>query len=265
MFANRAGDIPPHYTINGGADQGAFGGGLSGTGTPLIQAIPWNPGDTIALNWNSGQCTVIGGGFFLQNGQGVQVHRIGVGGYTLGCMTGGDYNGQIGTSDGINYYSAAEIVANIRAHYLPFAARGLLILEFGTNEQTNQLSNGGLHCGFTPLIFAQTLYKVVQQVVADGWCVLLECACPSPSENQSPGAAPLSAYAQIMQQVAQTTDHVAFWDIGDLWGGDNDAAKTATYNAGLRDFGSSHPTALGYSDIAFAEWRILNSVLALGN
>jgi len=261
--SNNSGDAAVTWSQNGNSMGNVSA--VSGSGVPFNTYLAVNPGDSIVITGPaSGQNTILGFSFRTTQTAGVVVHRIGAGGYTQGFMLGGDYNGQLGTLDGSSFFTTGQQQANVSAHYTWAGAKGLVLIMYGTNEQTNQLGSAGLHNGITPTIFQSGLQTTVNQIVADGWCALLVSPCPSGSENHTVGAAPLTSYATAMKTVAAITDHVACIDIGDLWG-TGSTAVTAASAAGLRDAGSSHPTRSGYGDEARNIYKVINATTPLGN
>ena len=267
---NHSGDAQLTWTMNGVGQTAPTA--PTGTGVPSLVWVPFTGGQTAVFTGPSANNTVYG--WVYSTGQvsantalknGVSVDRIGSGGQTQGIMLGGDYNGALGTYDGVGSFTTPQQQAYVQGHYIWRGSRGLLIMYFGTNEQSLQLGSAGLNNGITPAIFQAGLQLAVAQAVSDGWCVLLVGPCPSASENQTMGAALLTAYWAIMQGIAATTDHCAFVSIGDLWGGDTSAAKLATSNAGLRNAGDSHPTRAGYGDIARNLYNVLSDLVPVGN
>lgn len=261
--ANQSGNVSSTWSLNG-TGQGSIST-LTGTGVPILTYLAVTAGQPVVITGPaSGNDVFQGIGFRTATTNGVPVHCVGVGGQTQWNMQGGAFNGVTGTSDGSTFYSTAQQQANVSACYKWAGARGLVIMYFGTNEQALQLGSAGLNNGITPPIFQAGIQLAVNQIAADGWCTLLVGAPASASENQAANALPLTSFSSVMSQVASATDHVAFCNISDLWGGNTSAAKLATSNAGLRNAGDSHPTRAGYGDIA----RALHSVLGaypLGN
>jgi hypothetical protein len=262
--ANFAGNNSSTWTLNGVA-QGAVNA-LTGTGIPITTGfLPVVAGQPVVITGPaSGNDTFLGFEWRTAQTFGVPIHGLGVGGQTQWRLQGGVFNGQVGTADGINFYTAAEQLANNRACYqFTGTPTGLLIIYTGTNEQGLQLGAAGLNNGVTPTIMGQGVQFMVNNAVADGWCCLL--VGPPASASEILTGSFLPAYTAQLQQIAAGTDHCAMVDISDLWGGDSSAAKTLTSNAGLRDPGSSHPTMAGYGDIALALYRVLTDTVPLGN
>jgi hypothetical protein len=266
---NHAGDAALTWTLNGSAQTAPTA--PTGTGIPTSQDLTIVDSQAVVLTGPAANNTIYGVTYktgqvgYTGNQNGVFVHRIGSGGQTQGIMLGGDFNGQLGTVDGSTFFTTAQQQANVQSHYIWAAPRGLVIIYFGTNEQSLQLGSAGLNNGITPAIFNAGLQLTVNQIIADGWCVLLVGPPASASELQTGNAQPTQAYRSIMAAIAASTDHVAYVSISDLWGGDSAAAKLATSNAGLRNAGDSHPTRAGYGDIARNLYTILNYGVPPGN
>jgi hypothetical protein len=261
--ANAAGNNSSTWSLNG-ASQGAITT-LTGTAVPKLTYLTVVAGQPVVITGpSSGNDTFIALGFRTAQTTGVPVHRIGASGQTQWNMQGGAFNGVGGTADGSTTYTTSNQQANVKAHYSWAGARGLLIMQFGTNEQSLQLGTAGLNNGITPALFAAGVQFAVNQAVADGWCVLLLGDPPSASENVNAGAQPLTAYTAELQSIAAATDHCAMIDFADLWGRGS-AAKTATSTAGLRNVSDSHPTRAGYGDEARAVHRVLTTLVPIGN
>lgn len=261
--ANRAGDVSSTWSLNA-VGQGAISA-LTGTGVPLLTYLNVVAGQPVVITGPTGADVILGLGFRTAQTNGVPVHRMGCGGYAQGNMLGGVYNGILGSTNGVNVNSIAAQKAYTQSHYIWAGAKGLVILYWGTNEQSLQLGSAGNNNGVTPAIFATGLQTSLAQIIADGWCALMVGPPPSGSENQTPGAALLTSYWSVMQSIAASTDHCAFISMGDLWGGDNATDKAATAAAGLRNAGDSHPTRAGYGDIARNLHRVLNNLTPVGN
>jgi hypothetical protein len=264
LLSNHSGEATGQYQINGGTATSL--GAATSTDVPSLHYVTVTAGQVLNLVNNTGG-NVTYCGFSLRSTQtnGVPVHRIGVPGNTIFDWQGGIYNGQAGTYDGVNFYTPAQQVQQIRAMYGWNPTTGLLVVHTGGNEQSNQLSTAGIGCGVTPAIFQAGVQKVVNTAVSDGWCVLLLGPNASGSELTGPGVAPSTAYGAELQEIAAATDHCAYINIDDLWGGSTAAAKANAYAAGLRDQYSAHPTRKGYGDIARHIFRVLNMVVPTGN
>jgi hypothetical protein len=268
---NHAGDAALSWTLNAVA-QGNITA-PTGTGIPSITWLTVVGGQQVVISGPAAGTNSIYG-FVYSTGNvsantalknGVAVHRVGCGGYTLQNMIGGVYNGSPGTIDGVSFFTAAAQLAYAQAHYIWAGAKGLFIMYGGTNEQTLQNGVAGANNGVTPALFLASIQQIVGQIVSDGWCVLMVGAPPSGSENLVAPALPLTSYWSAMQQVASSTDHCAFVSIGDYWGGDDANNKALTAAAGLRDAGSSHPTRNGYGDLANMLYRVLTAEVPVGN
>jgi hypothetical protein len=260
ILENTAGLGSPTWSKNG-VNKNAWTTLDNSGGYSLVYHVV-TAGDVIVLTGLNGTSSNVIG-FVTRTGTapavGIPVHRIGVGGQAQGQMLGGVYNGLLASIDGVNQWTGPQMTAYIRAHYAWETNPGLLIVKFGTNDQTYQQGTAGQNNGVTPTIFGNGVQQVVNQAVADGWCVLLKGPPVSPTQNNAGGAAPLSAYKTVMQQIAANTDHCAFWDIADQWG----ITPTNASALGLQDTASSHSTARGYADEASTDHKILTTI-ALG-
>lgn len=263
LMSNHAGEAAGQYQINaGGAVSLGFG---TSTDIPTSHSVAVTAGQVLNLVNNAGG-NVTYNGFLLQTALagGVPVHRIGVPGNTIWDWQGGVFNGQVGTYDGSTFYTVPQQIQQIRAMYGFAPSPGLLIVHTGGNEQSNQGSSGGIGCGVTTAIFKAGVQQVVNTAVTDGWCVLLMGPNASGSEIFD-GRVPATAYSAVLQGIASTTDHCAYVDINDLWGGSDQASMDNAFNAGLRDHFSAHPTRKGYGDIAQHLYRVLTTAIPVGN
>lgn len=250
--------------------------------TPSVTEFVCSPGDVFVFTGeNSKSHTTLGFTFGTSQTVGVPVHRMGQMGYTVPTMGGGSENGVLWKNSS-TLLSDAQVQTNIRAIYkwqevVTGGGKGVVIIQFATNEQSKQLDSSGQHYGITPDLYGEALTTIVQQIADDGWCSLLVSPCPSGSELTTTGAEPLTSYAAEAKAVALANDHTAFIDIADLWGGGFDpytgelvssaekaAAIAAAATAELRDPTSSHPTPKGYGDYARFIYRALTS-MAPGN
>jgi hypothetical protein len=254
---------------------------ITSTGTPATptrQDYSCTEGDVFVFTGPAaGALTCLG--FVLRTAQthGVPVHRMGRRGYTVPNVIGGVYNGLLGAAEnGTIILTAEQIQREIRACYRwSGAASFLVILQYGTNENTKQFQASGIDCGVTPGLFRSALSTIIQQVNTDGGDVLLAGPCPAPTEITAGAASPLSAYTTMAYSLAVDSAHCSMLDIASnaAWGGGfsgldgaqrpievTDAEKAtavaAAATAGLRDPSSSHPTPLGYesyADIIYSE------------
>jgi len=259
--ANLAGNVSSSWSLNA-VGQGSISS-LTGTGIPIVTTLAVVGGQPVVITGPASNADTFQA-FAWRTAQtsGVPIHREGVGGNTQPNMRGGVYSGQLGTTDGSSFCTNAEQLARVQSHYLWAGARGLVVMYTGTNEQSLQ-NTAGIDGLVTPAIMQASVQFAVTQIVSDGWCALL--IGPPPSASELLGAFPLSSYSASLQAIAATTDHCAFIDVADLWGGDDSADKLLTSNAGLRDPGSSHPSRAGYGDIARNVYRVLNSLVPVGN
>lgn len=121
----------------------------------------------------------------------------------------------------------------------------LTVLAWGYNDWQQQIAQGT-----TPAVYQANLQQMIDQVVADGGCVLLLGMPPSSSPAPGGGAA-YSEYANALQALASANQHCAYLPIAD-----NLASFAAASAAGyLYDF--VHPSQRGNAVMA----RLLAAVL----
>lgn len=252
------------YQINGGS-QVSLGFGTNDN-VPSLKTVAVTSGQVLNTIFNAGgNVTYLGFSLRTALTGCVPVHRVGIPGNTIWDWQGGIYNGQIGTYDGTNFYTAAQQTMMIRAMYKWNATPGLLIVHSGGNEQTNQIATAGIGCGCTPALFKLGVQNVVNQAVADGWCVLLLGPNPTGATETPAPAQPGTSYTAQLQSIAATTDHCAFIDMAELWGGPGAQQVLNAYNSGLRDQFTAHPSRKGYGDLARNLFRVLSSSVPVGN
>lgn len=264
ILSSHTGEAAGQFQINGGTVT-SLGFGTSDD-VPSLKSTAVTSGQVFnAANNAGGNVTYLG--FCLRTAQtnGVPVHRIGVPGNTIGDWQGGVFNGVYGTYDGSTFSTAAEQTIAIRAMYKWNPTPGLLIVHTGGNEQSLQATANTIGCGVTPAIFKVGVQNVVNTAVSDGWAVLLIGPNASGSELAGAGIQPSTAYSAQLQAIAATTDHCAYLNVDDLWGGSDQTAKDNAFNAGLRDHFSAHPFRKGYGDIARHLHRVLSMVTPVGN
>ena len=186
---------------------------------------------------------------------GVQVHRNAVAGNTTANL--------VGLDSALNGNSAGQTRMITAAAKTLGASQNtgpdLIIIPLGVNDyqQQNNLSPTQVQPGTTPTTYAQNLRTFITTVLAasSNTCILLvgeprSYAPPSPETY-----AEAQYYAQA-KAIAASTDHVAFLDVGALWG-----AWTAGNAYGLYTTNSVHPSQKGHADMA----RIIYNALTLNS
>jgi lysophospholipase L1-like esterase len=220
---------------------------LTNTGLPVETDIACQPGDVITISAPATAQTYILG-FNLKNANpGVLVHRVAQGGYVSGDMLGGQLSGALIQSGSSSNQQAAE-----RACYYWAGSTGLIIVSFGTNDQQFQQGGGSSNQNDVVLsLYTTWMEQFITQAIADGWC----CLILGQPRNASPGSgSTLDQYWAAMKSFALSTDHVAFIDVGELWG-----TAPSPENLGLlAGISSIHPSRRGHGDIA----RMLYSAIA---
>ena len=218
---------------------------LTNTGRAVQTSIACQPGDTITVSAPATAQSYIVGFNLKTANPGVLVHRVGQPGYVSGDLLGGQSTGTLlQSASGTNQVNAA------RACYDWAGTQGLVIVSFGTNDQQFQGGGGTANQNNVTLaLYTAWMEQFIAQAISDGWCCLVLGEPRSPA----PGAgATLDQYWAAMQAFTQVSDHVAFVDVGDLWG--SNAAAAAL---GVASNISVHPTRRGHGDIARMLYQIL--------
>jgi hypothetical protein len=188
---------------------------------------------------------------------GVLVNRIARSGYTSQVLVGQDSNLSGLSADVRSRLIAAETKAPV-PH--------LAVLAMGTNDfklqNSTDVSSTAIP-GSTPTTFKANLTTFATQVIANGGCVLL---LGEPRREATDYPSPVTyteqQYIDAMRSLAQATDHVAFMDMGDLFG--NNASGQALgfqYSSGAGGGWSVHPTLAGHGAIAHAVHAVLRQPL----
>ncbi len=218
---------------------------LTNTGLAIETDIACQPGDVFTISSPaSAQSYIVG--FVLKSGNpGLMVHRVGQPGYVSGDLLGGQTSGTL-------IQSSANQVLAAQAVYNWAGSQGLVVVSFGTNDQQLQTGGGTANQnGVTLSLYTTWMEQFCNQAISDGWCVLIlgEPRNPNPGSGST-----LDQYWGAMQSYALATDHVAFIDVGELWG--SNANATAL---GLAVNNSVHPLRKGHGDIARMLYRAITA------
>jgi lysophospholipase L1-like esterase len=216
---------------------------LTNTGIPVEQIIAVTAGEVFTVfGPATAQSYIVGLRFHNAASTGFLVDRIGQPGQVSGDMLGGEKVGAL-----LQAASAENQQFAARAIYRWAGAAGLIIVSFGTNDQSFQEAGGSEgQRGVTLAKYTEWMEQFANQAIADGWCVLILGEPRNAASEATGGAtASMDEYWAAMKAYAQATEHVAFLDIGELWG--NNAAATAI---GLTEANTVHPLRPGHGDIA---------------
>lgn len=239
-------DVTCLFNINGGANTNLSA--LTGTNIALASTpVAVTAGQVFQVVGPATAQSYVGG-FILNSAavNGVQVHRVSLGGYVVARLIGGQTSGTLFLA------AAADQAQAARGVYAWSATPGLVIVPFCANDQQFQ-GGGGLASqnGVTLSLFQAWTQQFCNQAVADGWCVLL---LGRNRNNVAVAGATLDQYITTMQSVAAATDHVAFLDVGESFG-----TYAESQADGLLVTADSHPNQAGHGDMAGMIWRALNS------
>lgn len=253
------------YSINGGAQVNVP---QNLNGVPFVSAdIVVNAGDAIVIDSPAGfSSTIVGLLMKTALTTGVEVHRIGVGGYCVADVLGGIPSGKGANTPATLQATAAAQLADLQAVSRVFPP-SVVLLNFRVNDQGNQLGAGGASGVFIDL-YRKWYQQIIDQYVADGHCVLLIGSPSSPNAWSLDFTNPLvkseQDYADACKSLALNNDHVAYLDLRELWGNNPDA-QVAAQAAGLEYAGSVHCTPAGYGDWArLVHWALTRPNI-LGN
>jgi lysophospholipase L1-like esterase len=216
---------PFTYTVDGGSS--VTGPTKSGSDTSYVHWITGlaNTTHTIVI---SGPATLRAdiGGFLAETGVGVRVHNIGWGGHTIVSASANDLS--------------ASSQARVLNGTLALTETDLAVVMFRHNDGAT---------GVTKATFKDGVQDIVDYQAARGGCTLL---LPDPAGDV---AWDLAQYADAMREVSDATDHCAFMDFDDLWGGFAAANALGMYQDGI------HPKSVGHGDMA----RVFEKVLTAAN
>lgn len=218
---------------------------LTNTGIPIETDITVQAGDTVTVSSPATAQSYIAGFLLKTTSAGVAVHRVGQPGDVSGDLLGGQSSGALTQTAG-NQVTAG------RACYQWAPVPGLLIVSIGVNDQQFQGGGGSAaQNGVTLSLFTTWMQQFCNQAIADGWCCLI---LGEPRNPNAGAGATQNQYWAAMKGYALATDHVAFIDVGDMWG--PNAQSTAL---GLTTGTSVHPLRRGHGDIARMLYRVLAS------
>lgn len=219
---------------------------LTNTGAPIETQITVAEGEEFQVLGPATAQTYIVGLNLLTGKSGVLVHRVGQVGYVVGDALGGQ------TLGALNQSAANQAIA-AKANCTWAGAKGLLILSFLVNDQQFQASGGTtIQRGVTLETFNTWMQTVANTAVEEGFCVLLLGEPRSPAEATGANIASADEYCAVMRNFAMRSEHVAFMDVGELWG-----THTPSEELGLTAAGSVHPLRPGHGDIARMVYRAL--------
>jgi len=245
-------DVTCLYSNNGGANTSLSA--LTNTNQALASTpIAVTAGTTFeVLGPASAQGYV--SGFILNTAAttGVQVHRVCLNGAVAGRLLGGQ------TSGALNLPAAADQVQAARSCYAWNTTPGVIIVEFCVNDQ--QFQNGGGTASQNNVTLARYLAWITQfavQAVADGWCVLMLGTMRD--SGYAAGFPQVNDYLNALKNLALTTDHIAYIDAGEVWGG-----YAFSQADGVQVTSSVHPNTAGHGDLAALLYDTLTATLSSG-
>lgn len=169
-----------------------------------------------------------------QTSAGVRVHRAGISGAWLESYW---------NTTGTNLTKMCQV-------HFDGPGTDLAIIAFGTNDG----SSTGQSAGVTPASFRARLETVVTNAVAAGADVLL-LAVGERLQTTLPGPYYPADFFTEMDDLASATDHVAYMDIGRVWGTYAEASAL-----GLMHDSSGHPSLTGHSDFAKLVYEAIGGV-----
>ena len=174
---------------------------------------------------------------------GVQVHRVGVAGFTA-------YQLNIKDQSAV----AARQEATRRAVTVT-VPQALTIVCVGHNDWSQQ--NNATYSTPSPTEFKAELQSIITTATGGGSCVLL-LSPPRPPASQTVASGTevytVDEYWTAARQLCDENDHVSHLRIADFWG-----SQATAEGLGLSITSSVHPTAKGYGDIARMLYRVLTS------
>ena len=244
-------DVTGLYNINGGGNITL--GALTNTDLPFTTTIAVAAGNTFQVLGPATAQTYITG-FVLNSAAatGVQVHRVCLNGAVSGRLLGGQTSGVLDKAAGLQVYSSRSV-------YRYCANPGIVIVEFCVNDQ--QFQNGGgttSQNGVTLALYLAWLTQFANQAVADGWCVLM--LGTTRDSGYAPGFPQVDDYLNALKNLALTTDHIAYIDAGEVWGG-----YAFSQADGVQVASSVHPNTAGHGDLAALLYDTLTAALSSGN
>jgi lysophospholipase L1-like esterase len=217
---------------------------LTNTGRAVTTNIAVQPGDTITLTAPATAQSYLAG-FNMQTGQpGVLVHRIGQPGYVSGDLLGGQVSGTLNQASSSSNQTAAARACYDWAQTSWMGATGLVIAEFGANDQQFQAGGGAsTQNDVTLSLYTTWMGQFIGQAITDGWSVLA-LASPRNPNGAGSGSTQDQYYATLLDY-ALGNDYAAYMDVGEWWG--SNAAASAL---DLTAVTSVHPYRAGHGDIA---------------
>jgi lysophospholipase L1-like esterase len=244
-------DVTGSYKLGAGSETALTA--LTNTGLPVAQFISATGGEVFTVFGPASAQTYIVGFVMRTASSGFLLHRMGQPGYVSGDLLGGQNTGVLNQTEATNQTYA------VRATYR-WSEPGLIILSFGTNDQNFQSSGGTTaQRGVTLAKYTEWMKQYANQAVADGWCVLILGEPRNPNEPTGAGISSSDEYWGAMKAFALESEHVAFMDVGELWG--NNAAATAL---GLTESNTVHPNRKGHGDIARMVYRAITGSAPVG-
>jgi lysophospholipase L1-like esterase len=222
---------------------------LTNTGRAIGTDIACAAADTITVS-NPATAQSYIAGFIMKTGSaGVLVHRVGQPGYVSGDLLGGQTSGTL-----LNTGNSTLLTDAARAVYDWAGTTGLIICGFGTNDQQYQAGGGSANQNDVTLsLYTTWMEQFTGQAVADGWAVLILGQPRNP--NAASSGSTQDQYWAAMQAYALATDHVAFADVGELWG-TNSASTALNLTSGT----SVHPNRRGHGDLARMVFQAVTGV-----
>lgn len=189
---------------------------------------------------SSGNFIVQGAKYYSANG--VCVAKFGRPGWTCGDILGNS------GATGQNNASALQ-QARILKGYTALSP-SLVILMIVRNDWVLQGTQGS-----TPSVTTANLTLIINQVVANGGCVLIVSDPDDPVNVSAPssnGANLYSSYKAAAKALATTGSNVTYVDVADMW-----SNYTVANAAGLMANSSVHPGRKGHGDIGRALYKLL--------
>jgi len=243
-------DVRGLYNINGGGNIALTT--LTNTNLPIVTNVAVAAGNTFQVLGPATAQTYIAG-FILNSAaaNGVQIHRVCLNGAVSGRLLGGQTSGTLDKTSGQQVYAARSVYS-----YCPVP--GVIIVEFCVNDQ--QLQNGGgatSQNGVTQALYLAWITQFANQAIADGWCVLMLGTMRD--SGYAPGYPQVDDYLNALKNLALTTDHVAYIDAGEVWGG-----YAFSQADGVQVTSSVHPNTAGHGDLAALLYDTLTATLSSG-
>lgn len=185
--------------------------------------------------------------------RGVQVNRIGRPGNTSNNLVGKD-SGIAGNASGMSRVTKAwDLIHDA----------DLYIIALGTNDYGRQNSRNTLveaQPGTSPAEYRANLQQMVDLFASRGKCTLL-VGEPRTPNIVSPMTWDQQLYWDAMRSIAETTDHCAFVDIGEVWGSAFQGLDLGLYPTSA----TVHPSRADHGSMAQIVHRVLSAPFGISS